>query len=160
MLEKNEIKELRRKAGLTQREAAEALGMSLRSYQQYESEGLRPDSLKHRYIVRSLEDLSKVDESHGTLSIDEIKEKCALVFADYDVNSCYLVGSYARGNPREDSDIDLVISSNVSGLAFNGLAENLRSALSKKVDLYDTKSLISDEAYAKSLMNEGIKVFG
>ena len=59
----------------------------------------------------------------------------------YDVNFCYLFGSYAKGKETPMSDEDLLISANVKGLKFYGLVEELRTTLKKKVDVLDINQL-------------------
>ena len=59
-----------------------------------------------------------LDEEHGLLSIDSITEICSNIFRNYDVEFCYLFGSYAKGIPTETSDVDLLVSTNISGLQF------------------------------------------
>lgn len=45
---------------------------------------------------------------------------------------CYLFGSYAKNTANELSDVDLLVSTKITGMAFFGLAEKLREALHKK----------------------------
>ena len=58
---------------------------------------------------------------------------------EYSVNYCILFGSYAKGLANEKSDVDLLISTNVSGLKFFGSIERLRTSLNKRVDLIGIK---------------------
>lgn len=52
----------------------------------------------------------------------------------YDVSFCYLFGSYAKGNAAPKSDVDFLISTDVKGLKFFGLVEDIRVVLHKRVD--------------------------
>ena len=91
-----------------------------------------------------MEQLTKVnfiDEEHGLLDVDDIKRKCTKVLEQYDVNFCYLFGSYAKGKETPTSDVDLLISANIKGLKFYGLVEELRTVLHKKVDVLDMNQL-------------------
>ena len=47
-----------------------------------------------------------IDEEHGIIDIEYITEKCGNVFQKYDVNFCYLFGSYAKSKAKPTSDVD------------------------------------------------------
>ena len=66
------------------------------------------------------------------MTIEDITRKCTTVLEKYNVNFCYLFGSYAKGKEMPVSDVDLLLSVNIKGLRFYGLAEELRVALRKK----------------------------
>ena len=101
-----------------------------------------------------------LNEAHGLLSIGSITEICTAIFKNYDVEFCYLFGSYAKNKATEESDVDLLISTTASGLQFYELTETLREELHKKVDLLDVKQLIDNESLVNEVLKEGIKIFG
>lgn len=154
------IKELRRAKRLTQQEAADRLGISLRSYITYENNAEKIGTVKYKYIMSELEKLDPIDEEHGILRIDDIVSICESIFQDYTVNYCYLFGSYAKGRASETSDIDLLISSEVTGLKFYELAERLREGLHKKIDLLDIKQLLNNETLLNEILKDGLKIYG
>ena len=156
----NALKELRLQKKLTQKEVAEAIGVSLRSYVSYENDEKKENSPKYRLFLHELSQMNRLDESHGLLDIDTIKEVCANVFERYSVDYCYLFGSYAKNNATEESDVDLLVSTTASGLQFYELTETLREELHKKVDLLDTKQLIDNEGLVNEVLKEGIKIYG
>ena len=84
------------------------------------------------FIMQKLDQYSFVDEEHGILSIQKIREVCSDVFSSYDVEYCYLFGSYAKGNAAEGSDVDFLISTSVSGMCFYEIVEALREGLKKR----------------------------
>ena len=52
------------------------------------------------------------------------------------ISYCALFGSFARGEGREDSDVDLLVRlSRPMGWEFYGIAEDLEASLGRKVDL-------------------------
>ena len=155
-----ELKQLRISKNLTQQMAAERMGISLRSYVSYENDKDKTNSIKYRFMLKELESINPVDEEHGLLSIDEIKKVCQKVFVKYKVNYCILFGSYAKGKATETSDIDLLISTEVTGLKFFGLAEQLREELHKKVDLLDRRQLAHNEELLDDILKEGIRIYG
>ena len=155
-----ELKELRRGRGLTQKEAAKMIGISLRSYISYENEEELEGTPKYRFLLAEMKENTRVDEEHGILSVDRIQHACKDVLEQYSVEYCYLFGSYAKGNASANSDIDLLISSGVSGLRFYELTEKLREALHKKIDLLDMKQLVGNETLLNEVLKDGIKIYG
>jgi predicted nucleotidyltransferase len=100
-----------------------------------------------------------LDEEHGKLTLDEIKAACKAVLDDHTVKYCILFGSYAKGTPTEQSDVDLLISTEVSGLRFYGIAERLRNELHKKVDLLDLRQLTDNRDLLDEILKDGVKVY-
>ena len=155
-----ELKELRIEKALTQQEAAELVGISLRSYKSYENDEEKRDTLKYRYIMEQLSKVNFIDEEHGVLTIETIKRDCSKVFAQYDVNFCYLFGSYAKGKETPVSDVDLLISTDVQGLKFYGMVEELRMNLRKRVEVLDMNQLKGNMELTKEILKDGIKIYG
>ena len=155
-----ELKELRIEKKMTQKEAADLVGISLRSYKSYENDENKRDTLKYRYIIEQLEKINFIDEEHGLLTVSDITRKCSEVFKQYDVKFCYLFGSYAKGNETPSSDVDLLISADVKGIKFYGLAEELREILRKKVDLLDINQLKDNLPLTEEILKDGIKIYG
>ena len=156
----NGLKELRIEKKMTQREVADLVGISLRSYKSYENDENKRDTLKYRYIMEQLEKINFIDEEHGLLTVSDITRKCSEVFTRYDVKFCYLFGSYAKGKETPSSDVDLLISADVKGIKFYGLAEELRETLSKKVDLLDINQLKDNLPLMEEILKDGIKIYG
>ena len=155
-----ELKDLRIEKKLTQQEVADLVGISLRSYKSYENDDGKRGTIKYKYIVEQLTKINYIDEEHGLLTIDVIKRKCSKVLKNYDVNYCYLFGSYAKGKETPVSDVDLLISANIKGLKFYGLVEELRSALNKKVDVLDINQLKSNLELTEEILKDGVKIYG
>ena len=154
------LKELRKKAKLTQQEVADMFSVSRKTYQKYES---HPELVKpkiYEMYCDQLEALTKVDEEHGLLTVDMIKDSVKNIFEKYKVRSCILFGSYARGEASESSDVDMVIDCDISGLDFFGLIEEIREVLHKKVDLLDVRQLINNKELISEIMKDGIRVYG
>ena len=107
-----ELKSLRIERKLTQNQAADILGVSLRSYKSYENDEKKADSIKYKYMLEKISEINPIDEENGIVDIDYIKRKCSVVFDKYNVNFCYLFvcclfrKSKKRniGNPRRDSN--------------------------------------------------------
>ena len=57
-------------------------------------------------------------------------------------------------------DVDLLISSDITGLRFYGLVEELRSVLHKKVDLLTLPQLVNNPELLDEVLKDGVKVYG
>ena len=154
------LKQLRKDKGLTQVKCADYLGIPLRTYKRYEADEASVNSIKYRYIIDRSNEYGHIDEDHGTLTIDQIRTICGEVFAGYNVEFCYLFGSYAKGRETEKSDVDLVVSMPVNGLHFYALVETLRERLKKKVDLLDIGQLNNNPELLQEVLKDGIKIYG
>ena len=145
---------------MTQQEVADLVGISLRSYKSYENDEDKRESIKYRYIMEQLTKINFIDEEHGLLTVDDIRRKCSKVLEQYDVNFCYLFGSYAKGKETPASDVDLLISANIKGLKFYGLVEELRTALQKRVDVLDMNQLKGNLELTEEILKDGVKIYG
>ena len=154
------IKNLRIEKKLTQQQVADIAGISLRSYKSYENDIEKVGTIKYNYILDLLKKINPIDEDHGIISIDDIKEKCKSIFDNYDVEYCYLFGSYAKGRATEKSDVDLLISSNVKGIKYFGLVEEIRNSLKKRIDALDINQLNDNMDLVQEILKDGIKIYG
>lgn len=154
------LKELRNNKGLTQSKCAKFLNIPLRTYARYENNEDKLSNIKYQYIIENLNKYGLIDEEHGILSIDQIKVTCKEVFKNYDIEFCYLFGSYAKNKANEISDIDLLISTNLTGIKFFGLVEELREKLHKKIDLLNINQLNNNQDLLKEILKDGIKIYG
>lgn len=154
------LKEIRISKQITQQEAARRLGISLRSYIMYENDATKENTIKYRFLMQELQKINAVDEEHGILTTEQIRMCCKEILDAYQVEYCYLFGSYAKGKATEQSDVDLLISTKEKGLRFYEIAERLRESLHKKVDLLDVKQLVNNETLIDEMLKEGIKIYG
>ncbi len=154
------LKELRISKNLTQKEAAIYIGISLRSYKQYENDSDKINTIKYKYIYEMIGRLGYIDEEHGILKIQDIKQIVKEVFDIYPVEYCYLFGSYSTNEARETSDVDLLVSTKITGMDFYGLAETLREKLHKKVDLLNIEQLNNNPTLIDEVLKKGIKIYG
>lgn len=156
----NSLKDMRLEKKMTQQQVADLAGISLRSYKTYENDQKKIGTIKYNYLIKKLSEIDPIDEEHGILEIELIKKKCANVFKNYDVMFCYLFGSYAKGKATPTSDVDLMIASNIKGIEFYGLVEDLRNELKKKVDVLDMNQLSNNLELTKEILKDGIKIYG
>ena len=154
------LKELRKKHKLTQAECAKFLGVPVRTYQNYEKDSVNTRSLKYLYMLEKLRRYDFIDEEHGILSVEKIKSICETVFKEYQVAYCYLFGSYAKGNATEKSDVDLLVSTEITGMKFFELVEVLREKLKKKVDILNQNQIKDNFTLVNEILKDGIKIYG
>lgn len=155
-----ELKELRKQKGITQLECAAYLGVPIRTYQNYENDMNKRDSIKYSYMIQRLDRYGYIDEESGILSIGKIKDVCTDVFSKYEVDYCYLFGSYAKGKAKENSDVDLLISTKISGITFYEIVESLRENLRKKVDVLNVEQLRDNIELTNEILKDGMKIYG
>lgn len=155
-----ELRSLRLKSRLTQKEAAQKIGISLRSYNTYENDEALAGTPKYRFLLAEMKELARLDEEHGILTVDEIRSVCSGILKDHPVEFCYLFGSYAKGKATAASDVDLLISSGITGMRFYELTEILREALHKKIDLLDVNQLAGNAELLNEVLKDGVKIYG
>lgn len=155
-----DLKSIRLDKELTQQQAAGIVGISLRSYKSYENDLDKRGNLKYNYIYEKLSQINPIDEEHGIVDLEYIKHKCSKVFDKYKINFCYLFGSYAKGKAKDDSDVDLLISTEIKGLKFFGLVEEIRNSLHKKVDVIEVAGLKDNVELLEEILKDGIKIYG
>lgn len=155
------LKDYRISYGITQKEASISVNVPLRTYIRYENSD-DETNLKYLKIIDLLKEKYEITETKGVLSIDNIKIVVANVFKEYEgkINYCYLFGSYAKGYAKDDSDVDLCVDTNLTGLAFIGLIERLRQSLKKKVDLLRVQDITKNLELLNEIMKDGIKIYG
>lgn len=154
------LRELRKSKGITQQEAADFVGVPLRTYCNYEKDVKKQASVKYKYILETLYSYGYVDEETGILTLEKIREICTDILSKYPVEYCYLFGSYAKGKAVGTSDVDLLIYTTLSGISFYGLVEELRVGLKKKVDVLNQTQMLNNFELVNEILKDGIKIYG
>lgn len=93
-------------------------------------------------------------------SINEIRKVLSPILSAYGVNDAILFGSYAKGTATEKSDIDLLVNSNLKGLSFFGLVNDILESLRVPADIFDIREIEKDSAMEKEIRDYGIKIYG
>lgn len=71
-----------------------------------------------------------------------LRDPHQLLKGSYPIRRMALFGSWARGDAREDSDIDVMVEVDPSiGLGFVELGEKLERALGRRVDLVSRRAI-------------------
>ena len=153
--------ETRKEFGLSQQAAANIARMPLRSYVRYEGDNEYGSVLKREAIIKAIIAECEITEDKGVLSLDQIMKGVRNVLEkDYkeSVSLCYLFGSYAKGYASDKSDVDLCVSTSLTGLDYAGLAEDLHRELHKTIELVRLNNASKELIY--EIMKDGIKVYG
>lgn len=110
---------------------------------------------RNNYILSLInEDINK-----KVYTLKEIKRIIKPILNKYGISDIYLFGSYARGEAKSNSDIDIYCDKgNIKTLIDQGeLEEELESALNKEVDIIFTTSIL-DEYFKEQIKEDMIKL--
>lgn len=92
-------------------------------------------------------------------TIEEIRDKTIPIAKEYGVHRVGLFGSYARGEAKDSSDVDLYIDrgklSNL--LQYFAFINDLENALHCHVDVVTTG--IEDKQFLSAIMREGVLLY-
>ena len=101
-------------------------------------------------------------------AIDEIKSKVIPILEKYRIPAMYLFGSYARGEAKEESDIDFLVdttgTSLTSLLRLGELYCDLEEAFSKSIDLITIRAMMqnsdaeSDLSFRETVLKERVRL--
>lgn len=94
-------------------------------------------------------------------SISDIKTILHQHLADTPVRQAVLFGSYAKGTPNENSDLDLVVDlgGNTRNFAFWGVYEILREAFSIPVELFEKGEIVPGQQADQEISATGVVVY-
>ena len=93
-------------------------------------------------------------------SVNDIKRILQPVFKKHNIKKAVLFGSYAKGLADDRSDIDIMVDSNLRGLAFYGLLEDVVNAIGLQVDLLDKRQIILASKIQTEINNTGVVIYG
>jgi len=112
------------------------------------------NNLKAKNYIYSAEiyNLSKLLKKHSELSIifEEIKK-------NFKNGMIILFGSYAKGNEKKDSDIDIYIET--TDTKIKNKIKEINSKLSVKIGEFDTNSLLIKEIIKNHIIIRGVEEF-
>ena len=75
--------------------------------------------------------------------LDKIKAKILPVLKEYKVTKAGIFGSYARGEQKKKSDVDILVEvdKNMGLMEFIGIKLDLQKAVKRKVDLVEYETI-------------------
>jgi len=90
----------------------------------------------------------------------EIKSKITDTARKYGIQKAYLFGSYARGEAKHESDIDICIEKGKLRTLFelSGFCQDLEEMLGNKVDVVTTAGLSDD--FKEQIEKDMILIYG
>lgn len=92
-------------------------------------------------------------------SIDAIRTTLTPVFRAHDVNRAVLFGSVAKGTATNQSDLDLLVDSDLRGLRFVGLIEDIRAAAGIPVDVFAPSYIERDSLIDREIRATGVTIY-
>lgn len=94
------------------------------------------------------------------LSVAEIERIIKELLNKYHAEYALLFGSYARGEAKPESDIDVVVFGGDRFLPRNifALAEELRELTGKEADVFEIREVNNKTPFYESVMKEGIRI--
>jgi len=95
------------------------------------------------------------------LSIEEIKSYIIPVVEKYPIEKVILFGSYARGDAKETSDVDLVVESGgkMRNRKIFALGGDLLDVLPVRVDVYDILEITNPSLMYENIRKEGVVIY-
>jgi len=95
------------------------------------------------------------------LTIGIIKKALEPVFRQNGVKKAVLFGSYAKGTAKADSDVDLMVDTDLTGFKFFGLRGEIDEALGgvKKVDVLRSKDVVKDSRIDNEIRETGVVIY-
>ena len=146
------LKTLQKNAKLTTKELADAVHLTPTPVFERQKRLERQGYIKK--LIRG--DICGNDEA---LSIDSIRLMILPVVLKYGIERATLFGSYARGEAKEDSDVDFLIECNGidTMTEYLSLTDDLKTAIGKNVDIVMYDALQTDRSRAAKRLRQNIE---
>jgi predicted nucleotidyltransferase len=93
-------------------------------------------------------------------TLEEIKSRTVPVIKQYGIAKAFLFGSYARGDAKDESDIDICIEEGrpMSLFDLSGFYMDLEEGLKRRVDVVTTDGITGD--FRKNIEKEWVRIYG
>lgn len=95
----------------------------------------------------------------AALTVNVVTELLFPVFKRYNVHKAILFGSVAKGTNQNNSDLDIVVDSNLKGLRFIGLLEDLQQAVDREIDLLDVAHIEENSPVEDEIKKTGVVIY-
>ncbi len=96
---------------------------------------------------------------NATITTQNIADMFFPIFKAYDINRAILFGSVAKGTNNSQSDIDIFVDSQLKGLRFVGLLEELKNAADRDIDLINSTHIESGSAVDLEIQKTGVVIY-
>ena len=158
------LKKIRENLTMTQADVSALIGVPLSTIRNWEQGKRNPPSwtlnlLIDRMMKERNEANETIDESSGVLSFMTIKKSIDKIAKQYDVKRMYLFGSYAKGEAKATSDVDLYMESELYGMDYFEFIEKLREQLHKKVEVLSQRTIEKDSTIDNEIRKTGVLIY-
>ena len=96
---------------------------------------------------------------NATITTQNIADMFFPIFKAYDINRAILFGSVAKGTSNSQSDIDIFVDSQLKGLRFVGLLEELKNVAERDIDLINSTHIESGSAVDLEIQKTGVVIY-
>ena len=93
------------------------------------------------------------------MTISEIKEKLTPIFIEKKIKKATLFGSYAKEKANENSDIDLVIDTEITGFSFFALRSEMEDLINREIDLIANFEIIPQSRIDDEVKRTGVVIY-
>ena len=93
------------------------------------------------------------------LSVERIADLLTPVFDRYSIRRAVLFGSFAKNTATDDSDVDLLVDSGLTGLRFFGFTEAVRRAVDRPVDVFDVSHIEENSRIDREIRSTGVTIY-
>ena len=92
-------------------------------------------------------------------TVEELKTLLKNTFYKNKVKKVIVFGSYAKGEAHPKSDIDLCVESDLRGLSFISLIEDIRDVLKIDPDVVRMSEVIENSWLANEIKRDGVVIY-
>ncbi len=92
-------------------------------------------------------------------TVPQLQQLLTPILAENGVKKAVLFGSYGKGAATEKSDVDLLVDSDLRGLRFVELLEQVQRLLGKEVDLFDIRHIEAGSLIDQEIQATGVTVY-
>ena len=93
------------------------------------------------------------------MTISEIKDKLTPIFIEKKIRKATLFGSYAKEVATDESDIDLVIETEITGFSFFALRSEMEDVVKKEIDLIANFEIVPQSRIDNEVRNTGVVIY-
>ncbi|MBQ7897138.1 MAG: nucleotidyltransferase domain-containing protein [Clostridia bacterium] len=92
-------------------------------------------------------------------TVDRLEELLKDVFQKNGVKKATVFGSYAKGEARRGSDIDLCVETDLRGLSFISLIEDIRQVLRIDPDVVRASEVVEGSRLDREIKKDGVIIY-
>ena len=97
--------------------------------------------------------------SRNNYTINDLSKILTPIFKNYNIGKAIVFGSVAKGTSKTNSDIDILVDSNLKGMKFIGLIEDVKEAVNCEIDMFDITHITPDSSILHEINDTGIVIY-